>query len=75
MDVGARDGATMVVLQEVPEKHAVKNRLHLDIHVENLDEAILRVVSAGGSKLRDMASGFAVMADPDGNEFCLIPRD
>ena len=73
VDVGAHDGTTPLVLQEVPEEHVLKNRVHLDINVPDLYEAIEDVVSAGGSKIRDMETGFAVMADPDGNEFCLIP--
>ena len=74
VDVGGHEGTTPLVLQEVPEKHIVKNRLHLDINVSDLDGAIAGVVSAGGSKVRDMESRFTVMADPDGNEFCLIPE-
>ncbi len=73
VNIGAHDGTTPLVLQQVPEKHVVKNRVHLDINVANLNEAIDNVISAGGSKVRDMSSGFAVMADPGGNEFCLIP--
>ncbi len=74
VDIGAHDGTTPLVLQEVPEKHVEKNRVHLDINVADLAEAIDNVISTGGSKVRDMSSGFAVMADPDGNEFCLIPE-
>ena len=74
VDVGGHEGATPVVLQEVPEEHIVKNRLHLDVKVVDLHEATAAVIAAGGSKIRDMDAGFAVMADPDGNEFCLIPE-
>ena len=74
VDVGGHDGVTPVVLQEVPEEHIVKNRLHLDIKVADVGEATAAVIAAGGVKIGDMDAGFAVMGDPDGNEFCLIPE-
>lgn len=75
LDLKDASGATTVVLQRVPEPHTVKNRVHMDIDVENLTDAISQVEATGGSLVREMRSGFAVMADPDGNEFCLIPPD
>jgi predicted enzyme related to lactoylglutathione lyase len=70
-----------VLLQLVPErKTALKNRAHLDIGVEDVTRAVAEVVALGGSPVR--APGFfpedepelewAVVADPFGNEFCLI---
>jgi predicted enzyme related to lactoylglutathione lyase len=62
--------------QRVPEAKAVKNRLHLDIEVETLDPAIARVQQLCGSVVQAVRTeygyDFAIMGDPEGNEFCLI---
>ena len=54
----------------------MKNRLHLDIEVEELDPAIARVRELGGSVVQPLGTeygyDFAIMGDPEGNEFCLI---
>jgi hypothetical protein len=73
LDLRTPDRVNPVVLQQVPEKHVLKNRVHLDVNVEDLRTAISDVQDAGGTLLREIRSGFAVIADPDGNEFCLIP--
>jgi predicted enzyme related to lactoylglutathione lyase len=64
-----------VVLQLVPERKADKNRVHVDIEVADLGEALRRVEALGGSKVRLVEDeGFDplyICADPDGNEFCV----
>ena len=52
----------------VPEPKTVKNRVHLDVTTADVDD----LVAAGATVLRaqDDEIGWAVMADPDGNEFC-----
>jgi predicted enzyme related to lactoylglutathione lyase len=67
----------VVTFQRVPERKAVKNRLHLDVEVEDVDEAQAKVEALGGRRLpmEDFSEyGFRwrQMADPEGNEFCLI---
>jgi predicted enzyme related to lactoylglutathione lyase len=69
-------GAPHVVLQRTDEEKVVKNRAHLDIRVESLDAALARIEELGGSRLREVVEpeySLWVVADPDGNEFCLIP--
>ena len=65
-----------VSFQLVPESKSVKNRVHLDVDVVDLDEATKATIAAGGTRLGervyDEFGGFQVMADPEGNEFCLI---
>jgi predicted enzyme related to lactoylglutathione lyase len=64
-----------LLLQKVPERHKVKNRVHIDLDVPDLDAAVRRVQEVGGNKLRELHEygiEWAVMADPDGNEFCLV---
>ena len=67
------DSSPRVALQKVTEGKTSKNRMHLDIRVQNVELAAQQVVSAGGSRVRKFDDeGFVVMADPDGNEFCLV---
>ena len=65
-----------VSFQLVPEQKTVKNRVHLDVDVGDLLEATLAVEAAGARRLGDVVydelGGFQVMADPEGNEFCLV---
>ena len=73
-------GAPPVAFQRVPEAKSGKNRLHLDVEVDDLDRAYARIAALGGSAISDileMAGGYRwrVMADPEGNEFCIVPRD
>ncbi len=52
-----------------------KNRLHLDIESPNPAAEQARVEALGGRRLTEYdAGGFLVMADPEGNEFCVIPE-
>ena len=61
-----------LVLQQVPEAKQVKNRLHLDFRVDDLDAAMECIVELGGSQCSSINSGGGVvMADPEGNEFCV----
>ena len=47
--------------------------MHLDIRVLNVEFAAQQVVGAGGSRLRKFDDeALVVMADPDGNDFCLV---
>jgi predicted enzyme related to lactoylglutathione lyase len=64
-----------LLLQRVPERHREKNRVHIDLDVPDLDAAVSRVQGLGGDKLRQLngyGNEWVVMADPDGNEFCLV---
>ena len=71
----------------VPEGKTVKNRLHLDVRtapgldgderMDALEAECSRLTELGGTRLRrvdpdpPLEHGFIVMADPEGNEFCL----
>ncbi|HET8589221.1 MAG TPA: VOC family protein [Nakamurella sp.] len=58
----------------VPEPKTVKNRIHIDVLVDDLDA----LMAAGATRLRikgDGGIGWHVMADPAGNEFCAFTRD
>ncbi|OYV60674.1 MAG: hypothetical protein B7Z69_03320 [Actinobacteria bacterium 21-73-9] len=62
--------------QLVPEVKAAKNRLHLDVRTltKDLEAEVERVASLGASLVEFNHQGahrWAVMRDPEGNEFCL----
>jgi len=76
-----------IFFQRVPEAKSAKNRLHLDVRVAPallgaermaaLEAECERLVGFGARRLHreepagPMSAGHIVMADPEGNEFCL----
>ena len=76
-----------IFFQQVPEGKTAKNRVHLDVRaapgLENdermaaLEAEAERLVALGATRVRrfepgtELSAGFIVMADPEGNEFCL----
>ncbi|MGV9538846.1 VOC family protein [Streptosporangium sandarakinum] len=65
-----------LAFQRVPEPRSGKNRLHLDLEVEDLTGAADAAVALGGRRSgaaqRDAVGAFQVMHDPEGNEFCFV---
>jgi len=60
--------------QNVAEPKASKNRVHLDLSVPDVMLAKIRIEALGGRRVDGYErGGFLVMADPEGNEFCLVP--
>ncbi|MFN2560297.1 MAG: VOC family protein [Jatrophihabitans sp.] len=71
-----RAGADPVInFQPVPEPKHGKARIHLDLVVEDIDEGTAAVLRLGGrstGERHEYAEGVVlVMADPEGNEFCI----
>ena len=68
-----------LVFVEVPEPRTVKNRVHLDLVPEggSQDEEMARLIALGAGVVDDRRNaepgGWVVLADPEGNEFCLEP--
>ncbi len=70
-------GIPTIRLQRAPEPKTVKDRIHLDLSVSDLDVASARVEALGASRAADhdiseYGVTFRVMLDPEGNEFCLV---
>jgi predicted enzyme related to lactoylglutathione lyase len=68
----APGGNVAIWLQEVPETKTVKNRVHLDLAVPDLEAAEERIVALGGSLgARQQWQGYEwrTCLDPEGNEF------
>jgi catechol 2,3-dioxygenase-like lactoylglutathione lyase family enzyme len=72
-----KDGETPLLFQPVGEEKQVKNRVHVDLAPVELDQyaEIERLVGLGARLVTDdPAERFVVLADPEGNEFCVLPR-
>ena len=69
-------GGPMVNFQPVPEPKVGKTRIHLDLQTDDLATAVQTVCNLGGRDLgqrHEYDEGtVVVMADPEGNEFCLV---
>jgi len=58
----------------VPEPKRSKNRLHLDFRPDDRDAEVDRLLSLGATRV-DLGQGdvsWVVLADPEGNEFCVL---
>ncbi|MFE1550193.1 VOC family protein [Streptomyces sp. NPDC058718] len=67
----------MLYFNQVPEPKTVKNRLHLCLRPEtSREEEVERLLGLGASLVADRreadGAGWAVLADPEGNEFCVL---
>ncbi|GIG59914.1 hypothetical protein Lfu02_42860 [Longispora fulva] len=63
-----------VLFQVVPEPKSAKNRMHLDLHVPDQAATVARLVELGATVTghgEEGGRGWTVMADPEGNEFCV----
>jgi len=65
-----------LTLQHVTEPKTVKNRMHLDILVDDLETDLRRLESLGATRVTPTActefgQTWFVLADPEGNEFCI----
>lgn len=74
--LGARGGAPVLNFQPVPEPKRGKTRIHLDVTVDDIHRGMQTVLQLGGrstDERHDYDEGVViVMADPEGNEFCLV---
>jgi hypothetical protein len=76
------DRRASLIFIEVPEGKTVKNRLHLDLRPgagTTRDEEVARVLALGATVYDDQrrpdGSGWLVLTDPEGNEFCILRSD
>ena len=71
---GSQDGP-MLYLQPVPEPKSGKNRAHVDLAADDYDAELSRLLALGathvGASQGPGGRRSVVLADPQGNEFCL----
>ena len=65
-----------VLLLRTPDGKTAKNRLHLDVNATDRDQAaeVERILGLGATRA-DIGQGeqsWVVLADPEGNEFCVL---
>ncbi len=76
-DIPVEERGPGLVFVPVPEAKQVKNRLHIDLAPRAHDDQAAEVarLEAMGAKRVDVGQGdarFVVLADPEGNEFCVL---
>ena len=72
----SEDGvAPDILFLRVPEPKTVKNRLHIDLRPDDQAAEVARIEALGGRRV-SVGQGddvsWVVLADPDGNEFCVL---
>jgi predicted enzyme related to lactoylglutathione lyase len=70
------DGRELLFLK-VPEPKSVKNRMHLCVEAQQArDDEVERLLERGATVVADRrnadGTGWAVLGDPEGNEFCVL---
>jgi hypothetical protein len=80
----APDGSFALLFIRVPEAKQVKNRIHFDLvpsSPDQWDDEVRRIMALGATlvddRLKPDGTGWFVLADPEGNEFCVerFPAD
>ena len=71
------DNEPRIILQRVPETRGEKNRLHIDIHVDDIEAEAARICVLGATRLdadpvEEVGSRWIRMLDPEHNEFCIV---
>lgn len=72
------DGTHRLLFIEVPDAKVVKNRIHLDLSPSDgtRESEVARLLALGATAFADHVrpngSGWITLADPEGNEFCML---
>ena len=80
VSIASSDGSWPTIdVIEVPEEKSVKNRVHLDVRADGLStaDALERLLALGATRIdvgQEPDVTWVVLADPEGNEFCLLSR-
>jgi hypothetical protein len=70
----AKDRVPGIIFEPVRDPKPVKNRLHLDFRPDDQSREVDRLVALGATRV-DIGQGdvpWVVLADPEGNEFCVL---
>ncbi|MFD7024414.1 VOC family protein [Promicromonospora sukumoe] len=76
-EVRDRQMPPTLVFVPVPESKVVKNRLHLDVSPidAGTEDEVTRLLGLGATRAdvgQEPGESWVVMADPEGNEFCVL---
>ncbi len=64
-----------ILVLRVPEQKTVKNRLHIDLRPDDQAAEVARLEALGATRVsvgQGEDATWVVLADPDGNEFCVL---
>lgn len=85
--INPQEPGKRILFQKVPEGKTAKNRVHLDVHAGGdhgvdraeravrVEEHVTRLLAVGATELArydEYGTAWVVMADPEGNEFCVV---
>ena len=79
--ITSRDLSQLLLFITVPDDKKTKNRVHLDLRPADgtREQEAERILALGASQVADHrrpdGSGWITLADPEGNEFCILPTD
>jgi hypothetical protein len=79
--ITSRDLSQLLLFVTVPDAKKLKNRVHLDLRPADgtREQEVERVLALGATQVGDYrrrdGSGWITLADPEGNEFCILSRD
>jgi predicted enzyme related to lactoylglutathione lyase len=68
------DVAPDILFVKVPDEKIVKNRLHFDLRPKDQDAEVRRIIELGATRadIGQTEVSWVVLADPEGNEFCVL---
>jgi predicted enzyme related to lactoylglutathione lyase len=66
-----------ILFYKNPDRKVVKNRLHFDLRPQDQEAEIARLEGLGASRIEigqanEPEATWVVLADPEGNEFCVL---
>ena len=66
-----------LVIQRVPEPVTAKTRVHIDVHVPDIESAAEAAVALGASRVEaepiaEVGTAWIRLTDPEGNIFCIV---
>ena len=70
------EGHPRLVFQQVEQLTEGRSRAHLDLECEDVDAEAARAIELGATLVEvveDLGVRWKVLADPEGNAFCLVP--
>ncbi|BCI54600.1 hypothetical protein NIIDNTM18_38780 [Mycolicibacterium litorale] len=70
-------GGPNLLFLAVQDEKVVKNRLHIDLTPDDQEAEVDRLIGLGARRV-DIGQGeqsWVVLADPEGNEFCVLAAD
>jgi predicted enzyme related to lactoylglutathione lyase len=75
MDADGKEVEPILTFLLVPGEKTTKNRIHIDLAPDDRDAEVERLLAMGATRA-DVGQGddvsWVVLADPEGNEFCVL---